>query len=248
MTFISIEPHDGWYESTIEDFCDNICPHLGLDISYRDVEFSGFWSQGDGASFTGCFKLSDVCLDDLKASVPTEVDLHEIVGGLQAFVEEHPNIEGRISRLSSRYSHSNTMIMGDYSSENSYCDEETEAFAAADGEATLMRIFRELADWLYSQLNTAYDFYRADATAWAWANAIEERTALQDDLSQLQADVVTNPPQSLIQSNALTVAIAALEDEIETLSSKIDQLSDQFHYWPKEDGPIGIEEFYEKYL
>lgn len=246
MSYVEIEPHDYWYESTIEDFCDNICPHLGLDVSYRDVVFSGFWSQGDGASFTGCFKLSDVCLDDLKASVPTEVDLHEIVGGLQALVEEHPNIEGRISRLSSLYYHSNTMIMGDYSSENSYCDEETEAFAAADGEATLMRIFRELADWLYSQLNTAYDFYLADATAQAWANAIEERTSLQAELEQLQVDVAENPPQTLIQSNALTAAIAALEVEIEILTSKIDQLSDQFHFWPK-DGPLTIEQYYENY-
>ena len=136
--------------------------------------------------------------------------------------------------------------MGDYSSENSYCDEETEAFAAADGEATLMRIFRELADWLYSQLNTAYDFYLADATAQAWAESIEERTALQDDLSQLQADVVTNPPQSPIQAKTLTTAIAALEVEIESLTSKIDQLADQFHYWPK-DGPLTIEQFYENY-
>lgn len=246
MTYIEIEPHDGWYESTIEDFCDNICPHLGLDVSYRDVEFSGFWSQGDGASFTGCFKLSDVSLDDLKASVPTEVDLHEIAYGLQALVEAHPNIEGRISRLSTRYSHSNTMIMGDYSSENSYCDEETLVFESAEAETTLMNIFRELADWLYSQLNTAYDFHKADTTARSWADAISERKSLQWELGLLQADIAANPPQTLIQSNALTAAIASLEVEIEILTSKIDQLSDQFHYWPK-DGPLTIEQYYENY-
>ena len=245
MNYIDIQPHDGWYEHTIEDFCDNICPHFGLDVSYKDVAFEGFWSQGDGASFEGLFYLSDVNASDLKAACPTEVELHDLVGQLQVLAELHPNIEGRISRLSSRYSHSNTMIIGDYSSNNGYCNEESEAFAAV--EDAVLRIFRELADWLYERLESAYDFYLADATASKWAEAIEERTALQDELSQLQADVVTNPPQSPIQAKTLTAAISALEVELESITSTIDQLSDQFHYWPKGDGPFTIEQFYENY-
>ena len=247
MNYISIEPHDGWYDHTIEDFCDNVLPHFGLDVSYKDVAFSGFCSQGDGASFTGRFYLSDVCLADLEAACPTEVALHKLAAELQVLAEAHPDIQGKVTRMSSRYSHSNTMIIGDWSSNGGYFNEEVEAFAAAEAETTLLDLFRQLADWLYSRLNEDYDFYLADATASQWAESIEERTALQDDLSQLQADVSENPPQSLIQSNALTVAIAALEVEIESLSSKIDQLSDQFHYWPK-DGPLTIEQFYEKYL
>ena len=140
------------------------------------------------------------------------------------------------------------MSIGVYSTpDGDYCNEETEAFAAA-AEDSMLRIFRELANWLYSRLNDNYDFYLADATAQAWSDAIEERTALQDELSQLQSDVVTNPPQSKIQADALTAAIAALEVEVESLTSKIDQLSDQFSYWPKGAGPMGIEQFYENYL
>ena len=244
MSYIEISPHDGWYEDIIVDFCDNICPHLGLDVSYKDVEFTGFWSQGDGASFTGNFFLRDINLTDLKASVPTEVELHQLAAELQVLAEAHPNIEGHIDRFPSLYSHSNTMGTGYWSSESHY-NEETEAFAPYEDQ--LLHTFRQLADWLYSRLNETYDFYLADATAQAWSDAIEERTSLQDELEQLKADVVTNPPQSKIQSDALTTAIAALEVEIETLTSKIDQLSDQFHYWPKE-GPMGIEQFYENYL
>ena len=244
MSYISIEPHDGWYEDTIVDFCENILPHFGVDVSYKDVAFSGFWSQGDGASFSGRFFLSNVNLTELKASVPTEVELHQLIDRLAELAEAHHDIQGTISRTSSLYSHSNTMSIGEYSSDNDYC---TEDFAAIDGESTLTRIFRELADWLYSRLNEHYDFYLADATAQAWSDAIEERKFLQDETEQLKADVVTNPPQSLIQSNALTAAIAALEVEIEELTTKIDQLSDQFHYWPKEDGPLTIEQFYENY-
>lgn len=244
MKYIEISLYDQWYEHVIEDFCDNICPHFGLTVNYRDVEFSGFCSQGDGASFTGDFSLCDVSPAELKASLPTEVELHQLVEELAELAESHPNIQGSISRMPSRYSHSNTMIIGIYSSDEGYCNEETEAFAAA--EDSVLRIFRELADWLYSRLNAEYDFQLAYATACQWAESIEERTALQDDLSQLQADVVANPPQSLIQSNALTAAISTLEVEIESITSKIDQLADQFHYWPK-DGPLTIEQFYENY-
>ena len=246
MSYIEISPFDGWYDSTIEDFCDNICPHFGLDVSYKDVAFSGFWSQGDGASFTGNFYLSDVVPADLKAACPTEVELHQLAEELAELAEAHPEIQGKVTRMSSRYSHSNTMVIGDWSSNNGYCNEETEAFAPYEDQ--LLHIFRQLADWLYSRLNENYDFYLADATASKWADAIEERTSLQDELEQLKADVVTNPPQSKIQSDALTSAIAALEVEIETLSSKIDQLSYQFSYWPKDSGPMGIEQFYENYL
>ena len=246
MKHIDIQPHDQWYEHTIEDFCDNVCPHFGLTVNYKDVEFSGFWSQGDGASFTGQFFLTDVNLTELKATCPTEVELHQLAEDLVDLAEAHHEIQGKVTRMSSRYSHSNTMIIGDYSSNNGYCNEETEAFAAV--EDSVLRIFRELADWLYSSLNAEYDFQLADATARQWAESIEERTALQDELSQLQADVVSNPPQSPIQAKTLTTAIAALEVEIESLTSKIDQLSDQFHYWPKGAGPFTIEQFYENYL
>src|SRR5678815_5154732 len=120
MSYIEIQSHVGWYEFTIEDFCDNICPHFGLDVSYKDVAFSGFWSQGDGASFTGDFFLSDVNPSNLKASLPAEVELHQLIDRLAVLAESHHEIQGTISRMSSRYSHSNTMCIGDYSSNKGY--------------------------------------------------------------------------------------------------------------------------------
>lgn len=246
MSYINVEQHHGWYEDTIVDVCENILPHFGLTVSYKDVEFTGFWSQGDGASFAGSFRFSDVNPSELKSACPTEVELHELAAELQVLADDHPNIEGKVIKLSSRYSHSHTMSIGVYSTpDGDYCNEETEAFEKS--EDSLLRIFRNLADWLYSRLNSEYDFHLADATASQWSEAIEERKDLQADLDQLQADVAANPPQSKIQFAALLTAIAALEVEIETLTSKINQLSGQFHYWPKEDGPLTIEQFYENY-
>lgn len=46
-----------WYESTIDDFSDYAL-YLGFDIADNCVSFSGFYSQGDGASFKGQFSIS----------------------------------------------------------------------------------------------------------------------------------------------------------------------------------------------
>lgn len=248
MNHIDVQPFDGWYESTIEDFCDNVAPHFGLTVNPSDVSSSGFWCQGDGASFEGLFYLLDVSPATLKESMPTEVELHNLIDELAELANEHPEIQGKVTRLSSRYSHSNTMVIGDWSSNQGYDDADTEAFASAGAETTLMRIFRELADWLYSCLNSEYDYQLADATASQWAVAIEERKLAQDELDQLKADVAANPPQSQIQSRALNTTIAALEVEIESLESKIEQLASQFSYWPKGGNPYNIEQFYENYL
>jgi hypothetical protein len=40
-----------WYNYTIEEFVGEM-ESKGLDIDPKNVKFSGFWSQGDGASFT----------------------------------------------------------------------------------------------------------------------------------------------------------------------------------------------------
>ena len=48
----SYELPDDWYEPLIEEFVERINEKYGIEISEDDVRFSGFYSQGDGASFT----------------------------------------------------------------------------------------------------------------------------------------------------------------------------------------------------
>jgi len=45
--------HD-WYDYVIEHFVDKMS-QVGISIDRSDVKFSGFYSQGDGASFGGTF-------------------------------------------------------------------------------------------------------------------------------------------------------------------------------------------------
>ena len=247
MSYIGIQPFDGWYECTVEDFCERVLPHFGLTVCSEDVQFSGFWNQGDGASFTGLFYLRDVNPSELKSACPTEDELHNLAEELAELATAHSEIQGSISRMSSLYSHSNTMVVGGWGSNNGYCNEDTEAFVAADAETSLIRIFRQLADWLYSRLEEEYNFQLADTTASYWADAIEERKSLQVELEQLQVDVAANPPQSPVQARALSMQISNLRDATESLTTTIDQLSNQFHYW--QDGKsLTVEQFHEEHF
>lgn len=48
-----------WYDTILFDFIDE-CEKIGIAIDYNDISFSGFYSQGDGASFEGevCHNVS----------------------------------------------------------------------------------------------------------------------------------------------------------------------------------------------
>lgn len=49
----------------LTDFC-TYSRHLGFDVSDNGISYSGFWSQGDGASFEGQFCLSGYGLGPVK--------------------------------------------------------------------------------------------------------------------------------------------------------------------------------------
>jgi hypothetical protein len=42
-----------WWEDSINLFCEDMWELYGVDVESKDVQFTGFYSQGDGASFTG---------------------------------------------------------------------------------------------------------------------------------------------------------------------------------------------------
>ena len=90
--YINVEDYD-WHETVIEDAKIKL-----QQIGFRniDVQFSGFFSQGDGASFTADLNLETWIEQDTKnrAKYTSLIDVLD-------------NIE--IVRLDSRYSHENTV-------------------------------------------------------------------------------------------------------------------------------------------
>lgn len=243
MSYIEIHLWDDWWEFVIDDFLV-VLAAAGVSAEAKDINFTGFHSQGDGASFTGNFYLNKVDGDKLKEMLP-EHHHYYIVEPLVELAKEHPKIQGRIGRIGRHYSHSNTMTIDEYSSDEGYCDEFTEKFEG--DEDRLLQIFRNLADYLYSQLEDEYEYQIAWQTVYLWDDEKSDLAHAEEELKELKDSCRESLPSAEVQVKALDDQISHLESSIELGQSRIDQLSDQFHYW-KDGKSLTIEEFRNEYF
>jgi hypothetical protein len=139
---------------------------LGIDLTeersgkrsgtwYRvnTIRYSGFWSQGDGASFTGTYAFNPGCSQAIREEFSTDSTLHEIADNLTALhvrlrLKDGGKLAGKITQKDHRYSHSHTMDATAYDAN----DEEMDV-AVSDEFRDLMRNF---ADWIYKGLEEQY--------------------------------------------------------------------------------------------
>jgi len=144
-----------------------------------DISFSGFWSQGDGASFEGNYDF----VPDAVAKVKSETNDDELIRiasslstlqltrrllGLEPFT-------ATIS-TSGRYSHSNTMDVELHGWDD---DSEDDYSALADEESEVTQLMRDFADWIYKSLETEYDYLTSN-------EYVDER--LEDDETLFDED------------------------------------------------------------
>lgn len=159
-------PFDNWYSCTKEDF-HKILELIGF--SNIDSYFTGFWSQGDGASFTGYYNYQKGMLKTVKQHAPMDKELHEIVRAIQDFMKRYGyKISCNIGLSGGLYFHSNTMSFI-WEKGNSWDFD----FKDNEDEKIIEQLFRDLADWYYNQLEKEYDFYLTD-------EALEQHILSQD--------------------------------------------------------------------
>ena len=132
-----------WSEFVIEDFCRK-CAEYGIDVDEKDVSFTGFWSQGDGASFVGEVDNTELFLQRIGVDLPKDISERLIV---------------RFSRIGWRYSHEYTCTT-EYE-QNFDCDEEieveekySEQLNSIYEKAEVLRV--ELCRTLYNTLEQSY--------------------------------------------------------------------------------------------
>ena len=153
-----------WHGFAYEDF-ERVCAILGVDLETRSVRlygggtrskpcicFSGFWSQGDGASFEGRYRHAKAAPRRIREYAPQDEELHRIADVLQAiqkrnFFQLHANVVHR-----GRYYHEHSMAI---SVER---DSPTHQEMTADTEETVIGALRDLARWLYRQLEQEYQY------------------------------------------------------------------------------------------
>ncbi len=158
-----------WYENVYEDFRE-VCGIFGIDLRQRVfrlsngrfmeepcIWFSGFCSQGDGACFEGRWHWQPATPRKIREYAPQDRELHRIADALQAVQKRNFwQLQAEISHRG-RYCHPYSMDIT--VTRNS----PTGQALTADAEAAVSETLRDLAFWLYRQLENEYDWLTSDA-------------------------------------------------------------------------------------
>lgn len=160
-----------WWEWCYEDAV-TCAECLGIELDAKNISFSGFSSQGDGASFTGYYDFKADAVTAITAHAPDEalLKIAEELTALQthARLVHGAHIHARITRSrNSHYVHSNTMDI-----EAKYVDDSAET--TDNINETMTRLMRSFADWIYKQLEDEDDWLNSD-------ECIDERLNESDD-------------------------------------------------------------------
>jgi hypothetical protein len=141
-----------WWDLTVED-AKTCFALIGFDI--KDIPFSGFSSQGDGASFNGTWTASDVKPGELKEHAPEDKELHRIAGGIETIAKQLPNAFFRVKNTG-RYCHEYaTNFDFDFPD-----DAPIEEIRTAEEELTTLA--RAAMKWTYRQLEKEYEYQSSD--------------------------------------------------------------------------------------
>jgi hypothetical protein len=166
-----INIHHGWWDSVYEDFA-RICTILGIDLDKGEPSFSGFSSQGDGASWSGSYHAAkswspvvatyDLAPAAIRDYAPKDEELHHIADELCLLARIYHPTYAIVRRHDNRYAHEMMMCVSEWE----YCDD-IDADDVADEvanhiEETLLELFRDLARWLYASLESEYEYLTSD--------------------------------------------------------------------------------------
>lgn len=175
-----LNAHHDWADETIDEFKAKA---LALGISVDDVFWSGFWSQGDGACFTGCVR-----------------DWHEFLKAIRPGID--PAVAGWVSdnltrmhiKTGGSYCHSGTMYVAfHYQDLDQPPDLEDLRLSLwkiltkngdilYEMESDILTYLRDLADGLYRELEEEYEDLTSDEAV------VDALLANHEDLNSLVDD------------------------------------------------------------
>lgn len=236
---INIEVPDCWADCTIEYFCDSMYM-LGVDIDKdKDVRYSGFCSQGDGASFKGIVNFSNSNIGQFESCFPTDEVMLELAKRWEAIASQLQEVELKLSFNCHRYCHENTMTIEDWFAEDEHWDVEDSKWEKIEElEDEVLQILRGFATQLYRQLEAEYDYSLAYETARRYDELAADSTTLQKQINDLNS--VTEVPAQVVMH--LEELQANRHELLEVLSAQMGQLEDQFFYM-KDGKQMSIHEF-----
>jgi hypothetical protein len=153
------------------------CSHLGITISERtrhwrnrttgkegstleyDIEWSGFWSQGDGLVIKGEWNAEDVDMDALQDHVQDD-KLTAICAEMTALKLRWPQGQASITTVSAGPGLPYMAL-----EETSTDPDEDDAPLPEDDKKALKRLIERACDWCYRQLQDNYEYDTGDEAA-----------------------------------------------------------------------------------
>jgi hypothetical protein len=141
-----------WWDSTFDD-AKTIGTLLGIDVD--DIEFSGFWNQGDGARFSGSYEYRKGAEKAVREYAPLDTELHAIAKGLTAIQRRYFYQLGARVTFTGRYCHEGCTSIDVWDKRD--CDTDL-----TDAEETVSELLRDLMRWIYRMLKAEYAGLQAD--------------------------------------------------------------------------------------
>ncbi|MDX9668740.1 hypothetical protein [Pseudomonas sp. P8_250] len=124
---------------------------FGFDID--DIYFSGFWSQGDGACFTGSFRYGKGCENAIKAAYPEDKELHTIAAEWVSLQRLNFYQVLGIVQHRGTYQHSGC----------TYFEIEVNGREPSDElERGVKSCIRSFMDWIYSELEKEHQWLNSE--------------------------------------------------------------------------------------
>ena len=146
-----------WYDTVYEDF-QQIAEILGLRLKTRSVRLYGGGSRQKpcGACFETFYSYRKEAPRRIRQHAPQDTELHRIADALQSiqrrnFYQLHAEASHR-----GHYYHENSMAISVERDSPNYQD------MTADAEDTVIEALRDLACWLYRQLEREYEYLTSD--------------------------------------------------------------------------------------
>lgn len=160
-----------WWDCVYDDYVHTL-ENKGFTTSTDQICFSGFWSQGDGASFTGRIFGEDM------ADFMTQHGLAERYPSAYFFAQ-HKDLYVRCESSSNHYCHEHTVCISLHEQlSNSYDEDDprgdiyeamTQNFNNKEFhelEAEIAEILRGYMRSLYYDLRTEYEYLTSDEAVW----------------------------------------------------------------------------------
>lgn len=158
---------EDWHEFFYENF-ETIAAMLGVQLNTQAVRlygggtretpriyFSGFWSQGDGACFDARYRYHPGAVKAIRQHAAQDSELHTIADTLQSI--QRRNFFQITADITHRghYYHEYAMEI--------VVNRESPQSVTAKDEQGIAEALRDLARWLYRQLEREYEYQTSDA-------------------------------------------------------------------------------------